>query len=134
MLAMSAKNIAAKWQMFICPVCLAYNSSVHAFTGFTPFYMFGREARLPIDLRFGTGDTSTLSPNEYVRCLQKVLEYVFDTAREHLGDTQGRQRHCTIRRYMASHSVQETRCGCTQLLFQRRVIKSYTTREWAHMF
>ena len=93
MLATSAKNNAANWQMFIRPVCLAYNSSVHASTGFTPFYMmFGREARLPIDLRFGTGDTSTLSPNEYVRHLQKVLEYAFDTAREHLGDTQRRQK------------------------------------------
>ena len=79
MLATSAKNNAANWQMFIRPVCLAYNSSVHASTGFTPFsMMFLREARLPIDLRFGTGDTSTLSPNEYVRHLQKVLEYAFD--------------------------------------------------------
>ena len=91
--------------------------------------MFGREARLPIDIRFGTGDTSTLSPNEYVRHLQKVLEYTFYIARENLGDTQRRQKAL----YDQKIHGKPFSAGDQVWLHSTVVPKgSYTTREWAH--
>ena len=50
MLAVTTKEHPFDWEDQIRKVCMAYNTSVHATTGYTPFYlMFGREARLPAD-------------------------------------------------------------------------------------
>ena len=38
MLAIIEKNNPFQWQKFIRPVCMAYNSSIHHSTGFTPFF------------------------------------------------------------------------------------------------
>ena len=51
MLATSLKDHPFDWEDRLRKVCMAYNTSVHASTGYTPFYlMFGMEARLPIDI------------------------------------------------------------------------------------
>ena len=54
-------------------MCFAYDTSVQASTGYSPFYlMFGRQARLLIDLMYGGEPEATL---ENVR---KVPDYVFN--------------------------------------------------------
>ena len=64
-------------------VCMAYNSSVNASTGFTPFYlMFGREARLPVDLIYGARSEESSEVNEYVHQLQGNLEAAFELVRQ----------------------------------------------------
>ena len=56
MLATCTEDHPGDWEQHIRKVCLAYNVSVHPSTGFLPFYlMFGRQAKLPIDLIYGTG-------------------------------------------------------------------------------
>ena len=45
---------------------MVYNTSVHPTTGFTPFYlMFGRQAKLPVELMYGTPETKTMPPSQY---------------------------------------------------------------------
>jgi hypothetical protein len=51
MLASFVSNNQDDWDELLDPLCFAYNTSVHATTGFTPFELtFGRKPRLPIDL------------------------------------------------------------------------------------
>ena len=95
MLAVAAKNNTLDWASFIRPLCFAYNSSQHAVTGYSPFFMtFGREARLPVDLAFGYREQATLSPVEYVRSLQQSLDYAYGLVRDTVGETQ--RRHKTL--------------------------------------
>ena len=62
------------WEQCIWKVCLAYNSSVHPATGFTPFFlMFGQQVKLPVDHMYGTGQCDTFTTGEYVRNLCKTL-------------------------------------------------------------
>ena len=50
MLSTAVKDKPTEREDHLCPLCMAYNSSVHCSTGFTPFYLnFDREARLPLD-------------------------------------------------------------------------------------
>ena len=64
------------WAAYVPKALLAYNSSVHDSTGYTPFrLMFGREACLPIDvvlrLDSTTGETGTYQ--EYVAQATELL-------------------------------------------------------------
>ena len=53
-LATSVTDHPENWEEFVKKICMAYNTSVHPSTRFTPFYlMFGRQAKLPVDLMYG---------------------------------------------------------------------------------
>jgi hypothetical protein len=93
MLATSCKSNPNDWERYVRPVCFAYNTSIQASRGYTPhFLMFGREARLPIDLQFGALSPDTLSTDQHVRRLQSALGYAYQLAQERLGEAQERQK------------------------------------------
>ena len=83
MLSTCTKDHPFDWEHHIRKVCMAYNSSVQASTGYTPFYfMFGRQARLPLDVMYDTGRPTALNPGEYAVVLQKQLRTAYDLVRK----------------------------------------------------
>ena len=78
MLATCAKDNPLDWEDHIRKVCMAYNSSVQASTGYTPFFlMFGRQARIPVDVMYGTPNSSTQTIHEYAVTPRKQMDKAF---------------------------------------------------------
>ena len=70
------------WEEALPKVCIAYNTTIHSTTGYSPFYlMYGREPRLPIDIVYGT---QSPSPDNFVRQSHKLMEQAYHRVREHL--------------------------------------------------
>lgn len=72
-----------QWSRHIGHLVHVYNCSQNEATGYSPYYlMFGREARLPIDLSFGTSSdgSSTKSYQRYVNNMRKELKVAYDLA------------------------------------------------------
>lgn len=77
-----------QWSRHIGHLVHVYNSSLNETTGYSPYFlMFGREARLPIDLSFGVSSdgTSTKSYQRYVKTMQQELRSVYELAEEKAG-------------------------------------------------
>ena len=79
MLAITIADYPQDWEELLPKLCLAYNSSVQATTGFTPFFlMFGRQVSLPVDVMFGTStEMSEKSLDHYAASLQWKLQYAY---------------------------------------------------------
>ena len=93
MLATTCKNNPFDWDKHIRKVCMAYNSSVHSSTGYTPFFlMFGRQARLPVDLMYGVTQNQTDSPSEFVKRLKSTLEQAYALCRNKANLTHQHQK------------------------------------------
>ncbi|KAL5502934.1 hypothetical protein EMCRGX_G009794 [Ephydatia muelleri] len=61
-LATALEGCHFTWDRHIKLACFAYNTSVHASTGYTLFYlMHGHEARLPVDILCGTPQQDNIS-------------------------------------------------------------------------
>ena len=85
------------WADFVPEAVLAYNTSVHESTGFTPYrLMFGREAILPLDalLRFETtpSEGSAQTYPDYVVEQKQQLEETEQIVRENLKRAQKSQK------------------------------------------
>ena len=84
---------------------MAYNSSVHPITGFTPFYlMFGRQARMPIGIMYGTPGPEPVTVSEYVARLCQNLESAYDYVRDRMGHVLAWQKDIYDKKVHGDHS------------------------------
>ena len=82
------------WEEVLARICFAYNTSVQATTGFTPFYlMFGRQARLPVDLMYGVPQKDeVVRPETYAGQLKKSLEKSYAAVKKTFNTEHKRQK------------------------------------------
>ena len=81
------------WEHHLRPLCMAYNSTQHAATGYTPFFlMFGRSPCLPIDLLCGTDHSQSQTTSNYVSHLSSCLRKAFEEVQSHSSHSQDCQR------------------------------------------
>ena len=77
------------WDEWLPHVLLAYRTAVHSTTGITPHRMlFGREARLPVDLLAAHNTPSeavTTDVPEYVQDTKEKLQHAHEIARNQFG-------------------------------------------------
>ena len=99
MLASTVEEDPSNWEQHLRKVCMAYNTSVQPSTGYTPFYlMFGRLARLPVDIMYGSCPTEPVLPHQYVKTLKDTLESAYTKARKHMQATAMRSEELYNRR------------------------------------
>ena len=94
MLATTTQSHLFDWEDQLPKVCMAYNTSVHASTGYTPFFlMYGRQARLPIDLVYGTKVNHTHA-STYATSTKRAFEEAYSLVRQKLNAA-----HCIQKTY-----------------------------------
>ena len=83
------------WEEHLRATCMAYNTSEHSTTRFTPFFlMFSREARMPIDIMFGRPpETEGTSCSQYASQLRDKLESAYNVVRYHQQQSFQRQKN-----------------------------------------
>ena len=94
MLSKFAGENQKDWDQYLPLLMMAYRSSVHESTGFTPNeMMFGREVLLPLDLVIGRAEPSGgSSETEYAVKLSEQMKRIHQFARQHLDMSNHRQK------------------------------------------
>ena len=88
MLAMFAGEHKDDWDDLLPPVMMAYRSSVHELTGFSPYrLMFGEECTLPMDIGLPRQqpDPQKGITSPYAVWVKDSLEVAFDPVRRRSG-------------------------------------------------
>ena len=93
MLTTATNTQAGNWESCLPKVCLAYNTSKHMSTGYTPFYlMFGRQPKMPLDIIYGMAPGQVVEHCQYVANLRKKMELAYQLARENMQTAANRQK------------------------------------------
>uniref|UniRef100_A0AAY4AVH5 Gypsy retrotransposon integrase-like protein 1 n=1 Tax=Denticeps clupeoides TaxID=299321 RepID=A0AAY4AVH5_9TELE len=93
-----------KWSQHLGHVVHAYNSTRNDATGFSPYrLMFGREARLPVDICFGTSPDNhdMVTHSQYVNKLRMSLQEAFQLATAVANKTHQRNKRSYDKRVVA---------------------------------
>ena len=101
MLAMFAGKNRDDWDDLLTAVMMAYRSSVHESTGFSPYrLMFGKECTLPMDIGLPTEQLETTEEitSPYAIWVRDALEEAYEQVRLHSGQAVQRQKRLYDRR------------------------------------
>ena len=129
MLSTCSEEQPKEWDQHLSKLCMAYNTSVHSTTGYSPFFpMFGREAHLPIDLMFGSPNLDETSYSSYVTNQQEILTKAYNKVRENTKRKQHRQKEFYNRRVHGKPYKK----GELVWLFNPAVKKGYTKKFHSH--
>ena len=125
MLATVVKN-HKDWESHLRTTCMAYSTSIQSTTGQSPFFlMFGRRARIPVDLLCGTGEMERdVSVNSYVSQQSRILEAAYHQVQNRMGLQQDRQKKHMIGEYMESPSKKVILLCCILLLSLVAIVNS----------
>ena len=76
----------AIWQSVVSTLALAYNSTISAATGYSPYFlMYGRLPKLPIDVEYNVAyEKDAKSHHKYVERLEKRLRWAYDKAQSYI--------------------------------------------------
>ena len=86
MLATAVSDKPFEWEQHLRRLCFAYNTSIHPTTGFSPFsLMFGRQARMPVDIALETANAPACTVPEYVANLRTSLDAAYTHVRNQMG-------------------------------------------------
>ena len=93
MLATAATEQPFQWEDHLRRLCMAYNTSIHPISGYTPFYlMYGRQARMPIDVMYGSPWPEPTTVSDYASRLRTNLESAYEHVHERMGRMLARQK------------------------------------------
>uniref|UniRef100_A0A3B3QC10 Gypsy retrotransposon integrase-like protein 1 n=1 Tax=Paramormyrops kingsleyae TaxID=1676925 RepID=A0A3B3QC10_9TELE len=96
MLSLFVNHNQSNWDILLPFVMMAYRSSVHASTGFTPYkVLFAREMVLPVDVMLNLDHGERLKPmSEYVSSVSQTLATVVEAVKKHQSEASHRQKRC----------------------------------------
>ena len=105
MLAKTTDKNQRNWSELLPYVMLAYRTSVHESTGYTPYFLFfGLGATLPIDLQFPLlSDATWTNYHEYVAETRLRFHTAYKQARQYLTGQQKRQHALYTLKCMVLH-------------------------------
>ena len=112
MLAMFAGKNRDDWDDLLPAVMMAYRSSVHESTGFSPYrLMFGEECTLPMDIGLPKEqiDTTDSITSPYAIWVRDALEEAYDQVRQHSGQAVQRQK-CLYDRRAVKRNFAAKKC------------------------
>ena len=99
MLAMFASKNREDWDDLLPTVMMAYRSSVHESTGFSPYrLMFGEECTLPMDIGLPKQQSNLPDSSLYAVWVRDALEVAYEKVRRHSGQVVQRQKRLYDRR------------------------------------
>ena len=96
MLAKHHEGHPEDWDKHLSLTSMAYNSTVHTSTGYTPYFLtHGREMRLPVDLLIPVDppDFQHQSTTSFARTTKNALSDAFQIANSFLDGARKRQKH-----------------------------------------